>query len=94
MIRRNHLLLTLALAASACGGGEDAVAEPEEAASGAAVNAAVNQAQQGLEAANDRVEARHEAENRVAMDQRREAIVANQVRPADINTIIPPAPSQ
>jgi hypothetical protein len=55
----------LLLALGACGGG-DPTPEPDEAASGAEVNAAVNGAEADMQNATDKVEARQDAEARGA----------------------------
>jgi hypothetical protein len=57
--------LVLLLALGACGGGDPTPA-PDEAASGAEVNAAVNGAEAEMQSATDKVEARQDAEARGA----------------------------
>lgn len=52
----------LLLSLCACGGGNDPTPAPEDAAAGPVVNATVARAENEMEAAQDKVEARQEAE--------------------------------
>lgn len=62
MILKLQPACALLLALSACGGGNDPTPDPEEAAPANVVNASVARAETELEVAEQRVEARQEAE--------------------------------